>query len=128
MNLPVYLTGLFLSILLAGGCLAAILIYFDPHSSGLLVFLLFYLSLFISSTSVFTSVGFLIRRFSYRGRMSLPVSRVVRQLMAAFRQGFLLSIILVVSLILQSQRVLVWWHLLILVFLVGLVEWWLAKR
>jgi len=128
MTLPVYLTGLILATLLAGICLAAILVYFDPTSSGFLIFILFYLSLFIGATGVFTLIGLFIRRISQKRRLPLPANRAVRQLEVSFRQGVLLSLILISALVLQSQRVLVWWHLLVLVGLVGLAEWWLAKR
>jgi hypothetical protein len=124
MNLSVYLTGLILASLVAGACLTAILIYFNPDSSGFLIFTLFYLSLFIGSTAIFTLIGLLIRRIPKRR----SASQAVRQLEISFRQGLLLSMILIVALILQSQRVLAWWNVLALVSAIGLAEWWLAKR
>lgn len=128
MNLSVYLAGLIIVVLLASACLAAILIYFDPSSSGLLVFILFYLSLFIGSASVFTLIGLLIRRISQKRKVPLSNNQFTYRLVVCFRQGLLLAIILVVALILQSQRVLFWWNLLSLVILVGLVEWWLGRK
>ena len=128
MNLSVLLAGLVLATLLAGACLAAILIYFDPTVSGSLIFILFYLSLLITSTGIFTLIGLFIRRISQKRRFPLLPSRAIRQLEISFRQGLLLAVILVAVLILQSQRILAWWHLIILVGLVGLAEWWLAKR
>ena len=128
MNLSVLLAGLVLATLLAGVCLAAILIYFDPTISGPLVFILFYLSLLITSTGIFTLIGLFIRRISQKRGFSLLPSRAIRQLEVSFRQGLLLAVILVAALILQSQRILAWWHLIILVGLVGLAEWWLARR
>jgi len=128
MNLSVLLAGLVLATLLAGACLAAILIYFDPIVSGSLVCILFYLSLLITSTGIFTLIGLFIRRISQKRRFPLLPSRAIRQLEVSFRQGLLLAVILAAALILQSQRVLAWWHLIILVGLVGLAEWWLARR
>jgi len=128
MNFSVLLAGLVLSILLAGACLAAILVYFNPTASGPLIFILFYLSLLIASTGIFTLIGLLIRRISQKRRFPLPISRAIRQLEISFRQGLLLAMILVAALILQSQQILAWWHLIILVGLVGLAEWWLSKR
>ena len=128
MNLSVLLAGLVLATLLAGACLAAILVYFDPTVSGSLVFVLFYLSLLITSTGIFTLIGLFIRRISQKRRFPLLPSRAIRQLEVSFRQGLLLAVILLAALILQSQRILAWWHLIILVGLVGLAEWWLAKR
>ncbi|MBL7155494.1 MAG: hypothetical protein ISS88_03295 [Candidatus Portnoybacteria bacterium] len=128
MNLSVLLAGLVLATLLAGACLAAILVYFDPTVSGSLIFILFYLSLLITATGIFTLIGLFIRRISQKRRFPLLPSRAIRQLEISFRQGLLLAVILVAALILQSQRILAWWHLIILVGLVGLAEWWLARR
>jgi len=128
MKLPVYLAGLVLATLLAGGCLSAILIYFNPNTSGILIFILFYLSLLITATGFFTLIGFFIRRFSRKRRGPLPVRQAVRNLEVSFRQGMLLGIILIIALILQSQRILFWWNILLIVIVVGLVEWWLSKR
>ncbi len=128
MKLPVYLAGLVFVILLAGGCLAAILIYFNPNTSAILIFTLFYLSLLITATGFFTLIGFFIRRLSRRRKGPLPLKQAVRNLEISFRQGILLAIILIIVLILQSQRILAWWNLLLIVILVGLAEWWLSKR
>jgi len=128
MTLLVCSVGLALVGLVAGACLTAILIYFNPDSSEPLVFVLLYLSLFIAFTSFFTLIGWLIRRISSKRRFSLSVRYAVRQLEIAFRQGILFASILVAALALQSQRVLAWWNLLILVAVVGIAEWWLTRK
>ena len=128
MKLPVFLAGLVLAVLLAGACLAAILIYFNPNDSDLEIFILFYFSLFIGLTSLFSLIGWLIRRLSWRRKSPLPLNQAFHNLEVSFRQGILLAVILIVVLILQSERILTWWYLIILVVLVGLIEWWLAKN
>jgi len=129
MNISAYLIGLILVIFLASACLAAILIYFNPNNSGTLIFILFYSCLFISLTGVFTLIGFLVRQITRKKRrIPLPKSQVVRNLEVSFRQGLLFSVILISVLILQSQRILSWWHLVLLVGLVGLAEWWLMRK
>jgi hypothetical protein len=128
MNLPVYLAGLVLATLLASACLVAILIYFPPSSADLLIFTLFYLSLFISATGVFCIFGLLIRRISRKGRTPLSINQAMRQFGISFRQGMFLAIILLAALILQSQGILIWWYLLILIILIGLAEWWLMRK
>ena len=128
MNLPVYLAGLVFAVLLSGICLTAILVYLNPISSDLLVFILFYLSIFIGSSGIITLIGFFIRRISRRKKASLPIKQAIYNLEVSFRQGFLLSIILIVTLILQSERVLSLWYLLILVGIIRLTEWWLSRR
>jgi hypothetical protein len=130
MNLSVLLAGLVLATLLASACLAAILIYFSPTSAGCLILTLFYLSLFIAATGLLSLIGLAVRWFSQRRilRQRASTGRLSRQLEISFRQALLLSSILTSVLILQSQRLLAWWHLIVLVGLVGLAEWWLAKR
>jgi hypothetical protein len=130
MNLSIYLTGLVLTTFLAGACLGAILIYFNPNMSNLLVYILFYLSLFISSAGFFTLFGLAGRWFSQKKilRSRSSTSRAAHQLETSFRQGLLLAVILTGVLILQSQRSLTWWCLVILVGLSGLVEYWLGRR
>jgi len=128
MNLLAYLVGLVLVSIVAGACLAAILVYFNPLTSGLLIFILFYTSLFIASTSVFTLIGWIIRIISKKRKSPLPKKEAIYRFEVSFRQGMFLSAILVASLILQSQKVLLWWNLLILMTIVGLSEWWLSKR
>ncbi|MAF20777.1 MAG: hypothetical protein CMI55_03800 [Parcubacteria group bacterium] len=128
MNLPVYLAGLVLASLLASVCLVAILIYFNPFSSDSSVFILFYLTLFISTAGFFTLTGWLIRRFSFKRKIQLSTNRLIHYLEISFRQGLFLAVILIAVLILQSQRILAWWYLLILVSIVGSAEWWLARK
>jgi len=128
MNLLAYLVGLVLVSVIAGACLAAILVYFNPFTSGLLVFILFYLSLFIASSSVFTLIGWIMRVISKKRTSPLPKKEAIHRFEISFRQGMFLSAILIASLILQSQNILLWWNLLILMLVVGLSEWWLSRR
>lgn len=125
MSLSVYLAGLIISTVLALACLLAILIYFPPASSTCLILSLFYLSLFISATGTLTIIGLILRRISHR---KVSPNRANLQLWDSFRQGMLLSIILTLALILQSQRALSWWKMLVIVFGVGIIEFWALKR
>ncbi len=128
MNLLTYLIGLVLVSFLAGACLTAILIFFNPFSSGLFIFILFYLSLFISSASIFTLIGWIIRVLSKKRKYPLPKKEAFRRFEVSFRQGIFLSVILVFVLILQSMDILFWWSLLLLVLVIGLFEWVLSRR
>lgn len=128
MSLSACLIGLVLVSIIASVCLITILIYCEPVSSGAFVFILFYLSLLASSTAILTLIGWFIRRISRKRRFPLQLSQAIRQLEVSFRQGILLAAILIAALILQSQRTLMWWNLLVLIGLVGLSEWWLAKK
>ncbi|MEA2113688.1 MAG: hypothetical protein U9P63_03485 [Patescibacteria group bacterium] len=128
MKLSVYLSGLIIAVLLASACLAAILIYLSPDMANPSVFILFYLSLFIAATGIFTLIGLFIRWISDRRGFSLSVNRAFRQLGISFRQGLLLTVILISALVLQSKDILTWWHLPLLVGMVGLAEWWLSRK
>ncbi len=128
MQLLSYLIGLVLISLIASVSVVAILVYADPTVSNSLIFILFYIFLFISATSVLTLIGWFIRRVSRIKKYSLSVKQAVRQLEVSFRQGLLLTSILVSSLVLQAHRALAWWHLLLLVGLVGVAEWWMGGK
>ncbi len=128
MNLSAYLSGLILVVVLAGACLAAILVYLAPNPTELFAMTLFYLSFFIVATGVFTLIGLFIRRVSQSGKFSSSKSRALRQIEISFRQGLLLTSILVAALVLQSQRMLAWWHLIVLVGGVSLIEWLLSHK
>ena len=128
MNLLTYLIGLVLVSFLAGACLTAILIFFNPFSSSIFIFILFYASLFISSASIFTLIGWIIRVISKKRKYPLPKKEAFRRFEVSFRQGIFLAIILVVALIFQSMEILFWWSLLALVVIIGLSEWLLSKR
>ena len=128
MNLLTCLVGLVLISVVAGACLSAILVYFNPFTSGLLVFILFYFSLFIASALVFTLIGWIIRIISKKRKSPLLKKEAIYRFEVSLRQGMFLSAILIASLILQSQKILLWWNLLILMAVVGLSEWWLSRR
>jgi len=128
MNLLTWLVGLVLISIVAGACLSAILVYFNPFTSGLLVFILFYFSLFIASALVFTLIGWIIRIISKKRKSPLLKKEAIYRFEVSLRQGMFLSAILIASLILQSQKILLWWNLLILMAVVGLSEWWLSRR
>ena len=88
----------------------------DPSESGLIGFLLFYLTLFIAvlGTSVF--FGTLIRLWAR------PKEIVYRQTVRAFRQGIILSCLFSGALLLLSFELLKWWSGLLLIILFSLIE------
>ena len=122
MNSWVYLSGMAAATFLALACLIAFLIYFSPLTAGLSILILFYLSLFISSSGLLFFVGFYMRRIGHRKGLS------IEQANTSFRQGILLAAILVGVLILQSQKMLFWWSLVILVVVAGVIEWRVMRK
>lgn len=125
MGLIAYTAGLTGATILAGACLAAILIYFDPFAATKVVFGLFYSAVFIACAGGFSLIGFLARRLSQK---KASVSQMTRQFEVSFRQGLLLSFVLLAALLLQAQRALAWWHLPVIVGVVAAAEWWLSRK
>ncbi len=93
-----------------------VLFRIDPGVAGLLAFIFFYSSFALSLTGTFAILGVLLRwRFS-KDEMAY------KQVSIASRQAILFALVMVVSLILQSQRYLTWWNLLILLLVAAGVE------
>ena len=96
--------------------LGSIIAFTDPYSAGLLTHISFYLSLFLAVTGLFTVLGLGMRQRFVRGSIYLV------NLSASFRQALLLGILVVTSLILQSQGLLLWWVELTLVLFLIFIE------
>lgn len=120
MNWRVYLFGMSLATAVAWFCLGAVLFSFEPVKNGLIIRILFYGSLFIGVSGILTLIGFLLRRIRQKEEIAFY------QMSISFRQGLLLAIILVGSLLLQSQGLLHWWSVVILLGVVGLAEYLLS--
>lgn len=102
----------------AGAWFAWLLVlwYLTPESAGLLGFVFFYLSLFVALVGSTTLVGFTFRHLVHHQEV------VFRQVSVSFRQGVLLGVVVVLALVLQAQRLLTWWNLIILVVAFTIVE------
>lgn len=90
---------------------------FDPNQGGLMVFSLFYTTLFLSIFGTLSLLGFLFRNI-FNKRKAL--ARVMA--LESFRQALIFSIILVVAMMMQAARVLTWWNMLLLIILASVVE------
>lgn len=123
MTIRAYLLGMILSTVICFAAWSLVLIYMEPGFYGLLSFILFYFTLFSALAGVFTIIGFAVRAMRARNdnRLFPLVSR-------SFRQGFLFSIILLASLILQSQRMLDIINILAVVIAVSLIEIYFLHR
>jgi len=91
---------------------ACVLIIFntDPFSSGIFWLILFYLALFFGLSATLSVVGFLIR-IKISGDND-PYFKIVRK---SFRHSILFSFLLIGALFLQSERLLNWWNMTILI-------------
>lgn len=90
------------STLLAAFSLGSIINFTDPYESSRLTFAFFYLSVFLVSLGTFTIIGLGMRQtFGHKV--------YVVDLGNSFRQALLISLLVIVSLSLQSKGLLFWW-------------------
>lgn len=89
----------------------------NPFATMPLGFGLFYLSLFFALTGTLALLGFIIRYIFKRNQF------ITYQVVTSFRQGIWLAVLVVVGLYLQSQQLVAWWNLLILVVLLAVIEY-----
>jgi len=91
-----------LSTFLAGFSLASVINFTDPYTSGVITHIFLYISLFLTTLGIWVLVGLAIRQMFFSGLY-------ITHLNNSFRQGFLLSVFITVSLGLQAQGLLFWW-------------------
>jgi len=90
------------STILAAFSLGSIIKFADPFSSSAATFFFFYLSLFLVSLGTFTTLGLGIRQ-KFGSRI------YIIDLGNSFRQALLVSVLITISLFLQSKQLLFWW-------------------
>ena len=96
-------------------CWLAILFLVDPARANALTFTGFYLSLLVALTATLWLLGFSLRMWLTRQEF------VFRNLTVSFRQAVISAALVALLLLLQANRLLAWWHALLLVLLaVGL--------
>lgn len=110
-----YLWGMGLASTLAFISFAAILYFVSPGGGGSGVLILLFLSLFLALCGFFGFLGFWIRR---RRRNALAESLLT----ISFREGTLLSLLLVGFLIMKVYGIFHWWTALILLIITVAIE------
>lgn len=93
-----------------------ILFFINPSEAGVLAFLLFYVTLGISVLGTATVIGFFARRATLKKELAFE------HVILSFRQGLWLAIVITVSLYLQSKELLTWWNAILLIIVLGLIE------
>lgn len=112
MSLKKYLISVSVTTLFAWVSWVTVLFYIDP-TAGWLAHVLFHGSLFLAVLGTFSLIGFFIRA------RTRPAEAVFRHISISFRQGIMLAVLVVGSLILMGAGLYSWWSgLLYLVFLV----------
>lgn len=111
MTVRIFFGGSLLTALITWTIWLLILWFVDPQQAGLLGFIIFFLSLFLSIASSVALLGFAVRRVVRDPQ--LPAYQVRNSL----RQGVLLALFTSILLLLQLLRLLQWWVALILIIL-----------
>lgn len=117
MTLSKYLFLMILATVLCWGAWGLVLVFVNPFETGIMGLVFFYAALFLGLLGVFSILGFLLRFVFKQGDFAY------QQVKTAFRQGFLFALLLTAAVFLQGMRLLVWWNLILLVVLVGVVEY-----
>ncbi len=99
-------------------CVAFFIVIYsvNPFNTVFLGFVLFYTSLFFSITGLASIVGFVSRYFLNKNQF------ITQQVIISFRQAVWFGILIIVSLFLQSQELVAWWNLLILLIILIVLE------
>jgi len=117
MTISRYLILMIIGTLLAWVAWFLVMFNIDPAEASLLNFVIFYISLFLSIVGTLSIIGFAFRAF-----LNKTKEPYFRQVKKAFRHSLLFSFLVIISLVLQSQRMLNWWNLLVLFMLVIFFE------
>lgn len=94
----------------------SVIFLINPEQAEFLAFLFFYLSLGFALIGTFAASGTLIRYVFAKDEMAH------KHVSIASRQSVLFAGLILLSLFLQSQRLLAWWNLIILVVVAALIE------
>ena len=121
MTLRGYLIIMTLATLVCWSAWAYILWIINPEVTNWIGFLLFYLSLFLALTGTATLIGFVIRF------MALKQELAFRSVKEAFRQSFLFSALIIVSLFLVTKDLFTWLNLFFLIIGLSVLEFFLIS-
>ncbi len=94
----------------------AVIHFFNPFEGGLLALLFFYTSLFLALVGTFAILGLLVRLIFTKDKL------VFKKVIISLRQAIWFSLLIIISLSLQSFKLLVWSNVLILIFAFALIE------
>ena len=116
MDLKKFLGYMIFSTLLCWFGWVMVLFFINPQESGILGFSLFYLILGLAVLGTITILGFWLRRLFYQKELAFE------HVMVSFRQAIWISLIVIISLYLQSKQLLNWLNTILLVLGLGLIE------
>lgn len=122
MSLRKYLLIMGLGSLFCWLALVVIVFKIDPYNAGFIGLFSFYLILFLALVGTLSLVGFFIR-FIFLRKMVL-----FRHIGVTLRQAVLFSVLVAVSLMLQSNQLFTWWNALLLILSFTLLEFFFLSR
>lgn len=108
--------------LISWGALVLVVINIDPFTSGSVGLLSFYVMLFLALMGTFALLGFFVR--------AIFVKRAVlfRHIGVSLRQSVLLSFLILISMMLQANRLFTWWNAILLILGLALLEFFFLGR
>ena len=116
MSLYKYLIILGICTLVCWSAFISVLFLINPFEAGFLGFVFFYVSLAFALIGTFSILGFVFRTYIKKDDMA------VKHINIASRQSFLFTLMVLLALVLQSLKYLVWWNLILLVLVLAFVE------
>lgn len=122
MSLSKYLILMICATLFCWAAFLIVLYSIDPFSTISLGLFLFYCALFFTVVGTLSLIGFLIRYFFNKHQF------ITQQVVISFRQAIWFGILIIVGLYLQSQSLVAWWNLLILIILLGIIEYAFSRQ
>lgn len=93
----------------------------DPEITNLVGFMLFYISLSLALIGTFAIIGFFVRFIALKQKLAF------HSVKEAFRQSFLFTLLIVVSLYLLSRELFTWLNLFFLVTSLSVLEFFLLS-
>lgn len=122
MTLQSYLWGLRIGTLISFAALCAVIFLTDPVDIGMIAFVLFYMTFFLTASGI----GVLMLTWIWR-RMAKEML-TLGEMGMAIRQGILLGILLTIVIGLQQTKILLWWVTLIVIAGIFLIELYFLTR
>ena len=116
MTLKSYLWSLRIGTLLSFSAWGLVVFFIDPKKSGIWGQFVFYFSFFLVLSGMFILLLTRLKKISKKEELAFA------EIGISFREGILLSLLVIALLVLQSFRILVWWDGLLVVAGIFLIE------
>lgn len=119
MTLKRYLTIMAVATLICWLLWVYVVFSVNPENTNYIGFFLFYVSLFLSLIGSTALIGFVVRFLGLKQKLAF------NSVKEAFRQSFLLSFLIIISLILLSKNLFTWMNLFFLISTLSVLEYFL---